>query len=121
MSESCPFCERIERGEYDDVRWFSDDVDDVVAFEPLNPVTPGHMLVVPRIHCPHAAAFPALAGRVMEAAANLAFETGPCNIITSCGVEATQTVFHMHFHVIPRHKGDGLHLPWTGQKEATDA
>jgi histidine triad (HIT) family protein len=114
MAELCPFCERIKRGEYD-VGWFGDSV---VAFEPLNPVTPGHMLVVPRHHCPHAAAFPSMAGAVMEAAAMLAFEIGPCNIITSCGVEATQTVFHMHLHVVPRREGDGLMLPWTGRREA---
>jgi histidine triad (HIT) family protein len=46
----------------------------------------------------------------------MAAETGPCNIITSVGAEATQTVFHLHLHVVPRRFGDGLALPWTGQE-----
>ncbi len=37
----------------------------------------------------------------------------PCNLITSAGREATQTVFHLHIHVVPRRDGDGLALPWT--------
>ncbi len=39
-----------------------------------------------------------------------------CNIITSLGREATQTVNHLHIHVVPRERNDGLRLPWTDQK-----
>jgi histidine triad (HIT) family protein len=35
------------------------------------------------------------------------------NIITSMGEYATQTVFHLHVHIVPRRLNDGLHLPWT--------
>lgn len=38
-----------------------------------------------------------------------------CNFITSSGLDATQTVFHYHMHIVPRHEGDGLRLPWTDQ------
>ncbi len=34
------------------------------------------------------------------------------NLINSCGAAAWQTVFHLHFHVIPRYAGDPLALPW---------
>ena len=40
----CPFCARIAAGEYD---YFDKQS---VAFQPLNPVTPGHFLAVPRKH-----------------------------------------------------------------------
>ena len=40
-----------------------------------------------------------------------------CNLITSVGAAATQTVKHLHIHIVPRHEGDGLHLPWTEQKK----
>jgi histidine triad (HIT) family protein len=112
----CPFCARIAAGEYD----FSDE--HAVAFEPLNPVTAGHLLVIPREHVSDAGCAPEIAGRVMKFAAMIA---GPLefadypgyNIITSAGSAATQTVRHLHLHLVPRREGDGLHLPWTGQQK----
>lgn len=110
MASDCPFCDRIERGEYDSK------VLGVVSFEPLNPVTPGHRLVVPVMHVADALAAPHETGRVFEEAARLAFGLGcDFNLITSCGADATQTVRHLHVHIVPRRPGDGLNLPWTGQ------
>jgi histidine triad (HIT) family protein len=109
----CVFCGRVERGEFDyDDRWS-------VAFRPLRPVTPGHFLVVPRKHVSHALESPRSAGRALEMAGYLANEMGleSANFITSAGEAATQTVPHLHVHVVPRREGDGLHLPWTGQAE----
>ena len=109
----CPFCARIAAGEY---TLFDEHA---VAFEPLNPVTPGHLLVVPRRHVVDAGSHPLVASRAMYFAAQLA---GPCgwaesyNLITSAGSAATQTVPHLHIHLVPREEGDGLHLPWTGQR-----
>lgn len=34
------------------------------------------------------------------------------NLITSRGAAATQSVFHLHLHLVPRTEGDGLALPW---------
>lgn len=107
----CPFCGRVERIEYDyDDLWS-------VAFQPLNPVTPGHFLVVPRKHVSHALESPGSAGKALELAGYLANQMGleSANFITSAGRDATQTVFHLHVHVVPRREGDGLALPWTGQ------
>lgn len=112
----CPFCQRIERGEFD---YF--DLDSV-AFQPPDPVTPGHFLVVPRKHVPHALESPAAAGRALKLAGFLANQMGlaACNFITSAGEAATQSVFHLHVHVIPRRPGDGLALPWTGQQRSEE-
>lgn len=82
-----------------------------LAIVPLNPVTEGHVLVIPRQHVRDATSDPHVTAVTMGCAAELA--TAPCNIITSAGVEATQSVFHLHVHVVPRRPGDGLHLPWT--------
>lgn len=88
----------------------------VSQIEPLNPVAPGHLLFVPREHAVNAAANPALAGLVFQMAAEYGHEVGdPFNLITSAGSDATQTVWHLHVHYVPRERGDGLHLPWTGQ------
>jgi histidine triad (HIT) family protein len=109
---SCPFCDRIAAGEYIGQSY------GVVTFEPLNPVTPGHLLVVPREHVTDATIAPAITAEVMRQAAVIVRERAiSANIITSVGSAATQTVRHLHVHVVPRREGDGLHLPWTGQRK----
>ncbi|MEU0542867.1 HIT domain-containing protein [Nocardia sp. NPDC005978] len=109
----CPFCQRVIHqdyvGRYGNVVWF----------EPLNPVSAGHMLFVPTRHATNAAIDPQGAAEAMEAAAiyvrDLYGSGINANLITSIGPAATQSIWHTHVHVVPRHEGDGLHLPWTGQ------
>lgn len=115
----CPFCQRIAAGEYES--WTDDP--DVVWFEPLNPVTRGHLLFIPVHHVTDALASPYEAGLVMEIAARWAsknlHDPRACNLITSVGTEATQSVHHCHLHLVPRRPGDGLLLPWSGQQKET--
>src|SRR5258707_2558443 len=108
----CPFCDRILHVLYD----YSDD--HCVAFPPLLPVTPGHFLVVPRKHVAHVLENPVQASYALKFAGYLANEMGleSANFITSAGRSATQSVFHLHVHVVPRRLGDGLVLPWTHQQ-----
>jgi histidine triad (HIT) family protein len=113
VADRCPFCDRIRDGE---VR-MDRAVPEAAIFPPLNPVTPGHMLVVPLRHVQDAAEEPWLTGLVMTLASRLASRMGDCNLITSIGPTATQTVHHLHIHVVPRRSGDGLALPWTGQHQ----
>ena len=114
--DECPFCARITADQFAPLTADSH----VVTFAPLNPVVPGHILVVSRTHIINAAADPITAGMAMQKAANLARGLGSCNIITSIGAEATQTatqtVPHLHIHVVPRRMGDGLALPWTTEQ-----
>jgi histidine triad (HIT) family protein len=113
VNADCVFCGRIKRGEYD---YYDDDAN--VAFQPLSLVTPGHFLVVPTKHVSNALESPSAAGRALRFAGYLAnqMNLGAANFITSAGRDATQTVFHLHIHVVPRRAGDGLVLPWTGQE-----
>ncbi|QUE25304.1 histidine triad nucleotide binding protein [Microbacterium phage Fizzles] len=94
-----------------------------MALHPLNPVTPGHLLVIPRQHVTDALSEPGVTGATMQTAALVAKrmrrfhpEYESVNLITSVGVPATQSVFHLHIHIVPRREGDGLTLPWTGQE-----
>ena len=108
----CVFCE-IAYGEAPATfagRW-----GEVFAIVPLNPVTPGHVLIIPDEHVPNFAASPEISGITMACAAMYAEREGltDANVITSKGEHATQTVGHLHLHVVPRTAGDGLALPWT--------
>jgi histidine triad (HIT) family protein len=89
-------------------------IPDSIAFRPLNPVVPGHVLVVPKVHVRDAAEDPDITAATMRHAAVLAsiVTPGQFNLITSAGSAATQTVFHLHVHIVPRIAGDGLLLPW---------
>lgn len=92
-----------------------------VVFEPLNPVTNGHVLVVPRRHVADFTEDPKVTARTMRYASRIAYWVGTdFNLITSKGVNATQTVPHFHVHLVPRSAGDGLALPWTGQHGGDD-
>lgn len=90
--------------------------DDAMAIVPLNPVVEGHVLVIPKIHVCDALENPFVTAATMRRASELAF--APCNIITSVGAEATQSVFHLHVHIVPRTAGDGLPLPWSNQEKS---
>lgn len=88
--------------------------EDALAFVPLNPVTDGHTLVIPAQHVANYTVDPEVTALTMRRAAELAPHVDrESNLITSCGPKATQTVFHLHVHIVPRRNGDGLHLPWT--------
>jgi histidine triad (HIT) family protein len=91
---------------------------DAIAIRPRHPVTPGHVLVIPREHVVDVGTDPAVSARAMAAAAELAGKLPAANVITSRGSAATQTVFHLHLHVVPREHGDDLPLPWTPQHAA---
>lgn len=85
-----------------------------VAFRPRRPHVPGHVLFVPVRHVADATDSPTETAVVMSRAARYVRDVvgGPANIVTSVGAEATQTVFHLHVHVLPRGEGDGLRPSW---------
>jgi histidine triad (HIT) family protein len=106
--EPCVFCE-IAGGREPAVvvrEW-----PDTVAIVPLEPVVDGHVLVIPRCHVEDAAENPEVTAVTFGRAAEISVR--PFNLITSAGPEATQTVPHLHVHVVPRREGDGLALPWS--------
>ncbi len=89
----------------------------VVVFMDLNPVTPGHLLVVPRGHAVGLEDLDvAISTHVWSVGHHMARALRrsrlPCegiNVLLCDGAAAFQTVFHFHLHVIPRYAGDG----WT--------
>ncbi len=110
----CVFCD-IVNGQAPATFVARDYDHDAIAIVPLNPVTDGHVIVMPREHVGDATEDPIVTGDVMVLAASLARLHDSANIITSIGAAASQSVTHLHLHVVPRREGDGLSLPWTGQ------
>ena len=108
MKDGCPFCD------YSGPSEVIADWSDVIVFEPLHPVTRGHLLVVPKRHVARFHDDPLVSARVAEVAAReVDWREGSYNVIVSTGAPATQTVEHLHFHLVPRREGDGLLLPWS--------
>lgn len=115
----CPFCE-INTGRAPAT--FVHEWSDTIAIVPLNPVVDGHTLVIPKRHVADFAADPEVSADTMRRAAQfMRWTDRPMNVITSRGREATQSVFHLHLHLVPRAENDGLALPWYSGRRRTPA
>lgn len=93
----------------------------VFVFEPLNPCVNGHLLFVPEIHIDNMKdknpLTPVVTGAVAEAMSLYSQDKNvDFNMIVNNGSVADQTVFHQHFHFIPRIEGDNVTMPWSWQK-----
>ncbi len=94
-----------------------DDVD-VLAFLDIRPITPGHLLVIPKPHAPYLADLDEAVGeRMYRAAVRLAgalrssgLRCEGVNLFLADGEAAGQEVFHVHLHVFPRFAGDGFQM-----------
>jgi histidine triad (HIT) family protein len=90
-----------------------------LAFMDLGQVNPGHVLVAVKPHVDNIFGLDdALAGAVFRATAHVAkgvqaaFVPQGMSIYQANGPAAGQTVFHMHIHVVPRWRADGMNLTW---------
>lgn len=112
---------KILRGEIPSHRVYEDDA--TIAFMDVMPQAEGHMLVVPKAPSRNlldadAESLPALIATVQKiaVAAKDAFDADGVTIMQFNEAPAGQSVFHLHFHVIPRH--DGIPLkPHSGTME----
>jgi len=109
----CVFCD-IVRGDAPSSMVYADEV--VMAFMDIQPVNPGHLLVVPRTHAAYLGELdPETGGRMFQVGMMLA-EAVRCsgvrcegvNLFLADGEAAGQEVFHVHLHIIPRSYGDGF-------------
>jgi histidine triad (HIT) family protein len=91
------------------------ETDRILAFRDINPQAPTHVLVIPKAHHPNvaalAAADAALLGEVIDAAQQVAAAEGVADtgyrVVFNTGVQAGQTVPHVHAHVL-----GGRSLAW---------
>lgn len=89
-----------------------------LAFLDIRPMTTGHTLVIPKSHAAYLEELPeGTAGPILKTASKVAaalrrsgLRCEAVNLWLANGKEAGQVVFHVHFHVIPRFRGDGFGL-----------
>jgi histidine triad (HIT) family protein len=106
----CPFCQ-ITRGETPAAVVHEDDLS--VAFLDRRPLFPGHTLLIPRAH--HETLMdlpPGLAGDLFERARVLSVAIEQSlqaeGLFVGLNNRISQSVPHLHLHLVPRRKGDGL-------------
>ena len=111
----CIFCD-IVNGNEDAAFVYRDEI--VSAFMDIQPVNPGHVLIIPNKHAPFLADLDEASGaRIFQVAqrvsAAIRSSVIPCegiNFFLADGEAAMQEVFHVHLHVFPRFVGDGFGL-----------
>ncbi|MDY6774396.1 MAG: HIT family protein [Candidatus Nanohaloarchaea archaeon] len=110
--DGCPFCQIVE-GEIESHMVHENET--AMAFLDVNPVSKGHTLVVPKQHAEELSGLDRedaeeVFGTVKDVAEALENALNPegTNILQSNGEAAGQEIPHMHVHVIPRYRTDGL-------------
>ncbi|WP_297751106.1 HIT domain-containing protein [uncultured Tessaracoccus sp.] len=113
----CSFCEIVQREDPHAREVYRDA--HVVGFFPTEPAVLGHTLIVPKAHVSDiwslseksaahlASATIRLAGAIREAV-----HPEGLNVIQSNGTAATQSVFHLHVHLVPRWDADAMGSIW---------
>jgi histidine triad (HIT) family protein len=109
----CIFC-RIAKHKAEAKILYEDD--EVIAFLDINPLNPGHALVIPKEHRKDIFGIEdELLAKVVRIAKKLALKMrevyeGGVNLLHASGEEAEQAVPHFHLHVVPRTREDGLRV-----------
>ena len=90
----------------------------VLAFLDVQPVNPGHVLVIPKVHAVRLSELEEETGaqifrvamRMSKALARSSVRCEGVTLLLADGEAAFQEVPHVHLHVVPRFKGDGFGL-----------
>ena len=100
----CLFC-KIISGDIPSSKVYEDDM--CLAFKDINPQTPVHILVIPKLHIASADGVNAenskYVARIFEVIPQIAAAQGLENgyrIVSNCGDDACQSVKHLHFHIM---------------------
>ncbi|MGP4027994.1 HIT family protein [Actinomadura sp. 3N407] len=120
----CVFCEIAEGERSAHVVM---DAPDVVAFLDTRPLFKGHTLLVPRMHFETLTDLPAESlgsffGHAQRLAAAMEAVLGAAGSFVAMNNRVSQSVPHLHVHVVPRNRKDGLRgFFWPRQKYESDA
>jgi histidine triad (HIT) family protein len=119
--DNCIFC-KVIRQEAKSWKVYEDK--NVYAFLDIHPASEYHTLIIPKKHYENIFDIPEKElKQVISVVKKLVVlynkKLGIKNvqIINSSGAEAQQDVFHAHFHIVPRKRGDGQDVKWTTYPE----
>lgn len=122
--EDCIFCKIVSK-EVPSKIVYEDS--DVLAFLDISQVSKGHTLVIPKKHYENVLDTPKdTLLKVISVAKDLGnkykeiLKADGINFMNASGKEAQQSVFHLHFHVVPRYKNDNLDLWFKGNPKAKE-
>ena len=114
IMSNCVFCQSVQ-GLIP--RTIIYETETVLAIKDKYPVTPGHTLVIPKKHVENILDIDELTmmeiSKVIHHLAPILkqqYQATGINVLNANGRDAGQSVFHLHFHLIPRHPNDGLHF-----------
>ena len=114
LKTDCIFC-KIVRGEIPLKKVYEDE--NFIGILDANPVTEGHTLIIPKKHFANILEMPSsLGNEFIEAVKKMALKiidekkAEGFNFGINTNKAAGQIVFHLHAHIIPRKKGDGIKL-----------
>lgn len=106
----CIFCEIAEKSSEAEIVFENEKY---IAFLDINPVNYGHTLVIPKKHYDNFLTIPALElselthlTQFLSGVVKRALKADGFNIISNNGNSAGQSVFHFHYHIIPRYEND---------------
>jgi histidine triad (HIT) family protein len=107
---ACTFCEIAANNIPAEIVWRADDA---IAFLDNRPLFPGHILLIPASHIPTLADLSAnQVGPLFQAAQKLASAVERAldaeGTFIAINNRVSQSVPHLHVHIVPRRKGDGL-------------
>ncbi len=111
-NEDCIFC-KIVKGEIPSTKTYEDD--SFIGILDIHPKAEGHTLLIPKSHFKTFLDMPGTLGNEMlEAVKHVGLDLikqgrgEAFNVFVNNGETAGQVVMHVHIHVIPRKKNDGL-------------
>lgn len=111
----CIFCDIIERKSEAEIIY---EDENIISFLDIRPVNYGHTLVIPKKHfddflsvSPEDMNRLITGLQVVSAAVKKSVNADGLNIVVNSGKAAGQTVFHFHFHIIPRFANDFMFKP----------
>lgn len=124
MKDDCIFC-KLANGVIPTNSIYEDEDFNVIL--DLGPATKGHALILPKEHYANIYEIPEeTAGKVMILAKRLATKmterlgADGFNLVQNNNECAGQTVFHFHFHLIPRYENDGQNMLWNPTKPSSE-